>query len=525
MTKKDIITCALIGATLAGTTLTGMTGWYLARKDNASLKTEIAKLRREARVSSVMRSVSRQMEEIAIEQKEISDEQREEALQQTRISNELRERSEIERRNAISAQQEAIASERKALEAFNQAEEQRLLAEHQRIQAELAKRKADTLGFITLGQSLGSLALKQYYVGDMNMAKLLGYASYLFTSRYGGDLYNPTVFQALTLTSQSKNNWTDHEGAITNVDIFDNNTKLISVSNYGEIMQHDLTNKGMKSTMIFNDKKYDFRDVWVRDDGNIYAISRTGHLLIKTAKGIQILEITDIKNPFKLSKIGNQSLIVGEDAIGLLTRDNKIEKIRKLNIHITCCGKGGDHPILFDNNGRMHHVIRFDSIVTRKVPVLGKVTDYDATTSMNHQAFGMSDGTIFVINKQGDIRRLVGHRSRISKLRVKGQRVYSASYDGTVNLWDSESEKPEPITLYSGNSWVMHFIFDKKFNHIWVGDQNGNLIEAMISIPMMAEKIRSTLKRDMTLEEWNYYIGRNIRYESFQAPRRKEGTP
>ena len=32
MTKKTIITCALIGAILAGTTLTGFVGWYSAEK-------------------------------------------------------------------------------------------------------------------------------------------------------------------------------------------------------------------------------------------------------------------------------------------------------------------------------------------------------------------------------------------------------------------------------------------------------------------------------------------------------------
>lgn len=525
MTRKAIITCALVGATLAGTTLAGFMGWYAAEKKNSFLNNELTKLRREVRIAAVERSVSRQMEEIAIEQKDISDEQREEALQQTRIANELRERSEIERHNAVIAQQQALASERRALEAFDQAEEQRLLAEHQRLQAELAKRKTDTLGFITLGQSLASLALKQYYVGDMNTARLLSYAAYLFTNRYGGDLYNPNIFQALTLTSQSKNNWTDHEGAIMNVDIYDNNTKLISVSNYGEIMQHDISGNGMKSSMIFNDKKYDFRDVWVGYHDNFYAISRTGHLLIKTAKGLQIVELEGITHPFKFTKLGDKSLIVGEDAIILFNSDNKIEKVRKLNFHVTCCGKTGDHPVLFDDNGRMHHIIRIDSIVTRKVPILGHVTDYDTSSSTNHQAFGMSDGTIFVINKKGEIRRLVGHRSRISKVRVKGQRIYSSSYDGTVNLWNSESEKPEPITLYQGNSWIMHFIFDKKYDHIWVGDQKGNLIEAMISIPMMAEKIRKSLKRDMTLSEWNYYIGKNVRYESFQAPRRKEDKP
>ena len=80
MTKKTIITCALIGAILAGTTLTGFVGWYSAEKKNRYLNSELANLRRQMRIATVAKSVSRQMEEIAVEQKAISDEQREEAL-------------------------------------------------------------------------------------------------------------------------------------------------------------------------------------------------------------------------------------------------------------------------------------------------------------------------------------------------------------------------------------------------------------------------------------------------------------
>ena len=143
--------------------------------------------------SAVDRSISAQMEEIANQQREISDEQREEALQQTRVANEMRERSEAERHNAIIAQQNAIASERRALDAYDQAEQQRQIAEHQRIQAEFSKRVADTLSYLSLVRSLGSLSVNQYRAGNRDLATLLSYASYLFTSRYQGDVFYPTV--------------------------------------------------------------------------------------------------------------------------------------------------------------------------------------------------------------------------------------------------------------------------------------------------------------------------------------------
>lgn len=511
--------------TLTATTLTGFAGWYVSEKRNNQMNTELAQLRRQARISAVGKSVSRQMEEIAYEQKNISDEQREEAQQQTRLANELRARSEIERQHAIIAQQAAMASERKALDAYDQAEQQRIMAEHQRGQAEMAKRVADTLNYITLGRSLGSLAIKHYRAGNQELAKMLSYASYMFTERYQGDLYYPSVYQALSLASQSRSEWAKHEGAIMNMDMFANNNKLITVSDYGEIMLHEKKGNTLKTTPIFIDKNYDFRDVWVREDRNIYALSRTGHMFIITPnKDIKIIELQGMVHPFRISKLGNKTLVVAENTLALFNPDTyQIEDTRKLDYKVTCCARDGGQPVLFDNKGRMHYVKSFHEINTKKVPVLGIVTDFDTSSSMKYTVYGMSDGTVFLVNQKGEIRRLVGHRSRISKVKVSGKRVFSASYDGTLNLWISDSEKMEPIELYNDNNWIMHFTFDSSKDHLWVGDQKGNLVETTISIPLMADKIERSLKRNMTREEWNYYIGRNVKYEPLMAPIRKEG--
>ena len=46
-------------------------------------------------------------------------------------------------------------------------------------------------------------------------------------------------------------------------------------------------------------------------------------------------------------------------------------------------------------------------------------------------------------------------------------------------------------------------------------DQKGNITESLISIPMMRQMLKNRLKRNLTQEEWNYYIGKNIPYETF----------
>lgn len=516
MNRKEIISCAAIGLVLTGATLTGFAGWHASEMRNNSLQSELAELRKLERMSAVQKSVSRQMEMIAYDQKNISDEQREEALLQTRIANELREHSEAERHNAVVAQQAAQASEHKALEAFDQAERQRQIAEHQRIQAELSKRVADTLGFISLGRSLGSMAITQYYIGNQELADLLSYAAYHFTKKYGGDVYNPSVYQPLSLVSRSKTQWDVHEGAITNTKLLTKDGKnILTVSSYGEIQRHEKGGDHLKSKTLFFDKKYDFRNVYPDMDNNIiYALSRTGHMVIVTPKDIQILELKGVTNPFKMTPFGNNTLIIGENAIALFDpRQQKVTDIRHPNFHIVSSGSYNKAPRLFDDKGHMYEVRSLDNIVMMELPVKGVISGY--TANRRYQAFGTNDGTIYLMNRKGDIKKLVGHRSRISKLRFNGNSLYSSSFDGTLNMWAADSEKPEPVTLYSGNCWILHFSFDNDVNHLWVGDQKGNLSEVLVSMPVMVEAVKKKLKRDFTQSEWNYYMGQNVPYESF----------
>jgi hypothetical protein len=158
---------------LAGTTAVGYMKWKAEHQKVEDLQQQLAILKQHEMRSVIDRSVSAQMEDIANEQRKISDEKREEALQQTRIANEMRLRSEVERQNALIAERNAVASEKKALEASEVAEAQRQMAEHQRIQAEFSKRMADTLSYIALGRSLGSISTIQYQAGNDEVADLL----------------------------------------------------------------------------------------------------------------------------------------------------------------------------------------------------------------------------------------------------------------------------------------------------------------------------------------------------------------
>ena len=89
MKKGTIITGCLV-LLLVGTTAAGYIGWMSETQKVKTLQAQIEVMKKQELRSTVLRSVSAQMEEIANEQREISDEKREEALQRRKLKRHLR---------------------------------------------------------------------------------------------------------------------------------------------------------------------------------------------------------------------------------------------------------------------------------------------------------------------------------------------------------------------------------------------------------------------------------------------------
>ena len=276
----------------------------------------------------------------------------------------------------------------------------------------------------------------------------------------------------------------------------------------------------MNTDMLFKNKDYDFRDVNIdKATKTIYAISRSGQLVIipEEHKDIKIINIDKMDHPTKINYINdNNLLIIGEKSLAQFDKKRQIVRnVKQTPFRIIYSTRKQNLPIVFDDKGQMHLVKGLETFVTSKVPVPGKVTAYCESKNTGFEAYGMSDGTIWLVDPQGKTQKLIGHRSRISKLKMNGRRLFSSSYDGQVNLWITDNEKIEPMTLLQTNNWITCFTFDSSKNTFWMGDIKGNLTAVNISAPLMVKEIQKRLKRNLTTDEWNYFIGQNIPYETF----------
>ena len=486
-------------------------------EENKELKEQLAVLSKQEKQSAVMQRVNAQMEEIANEERRISEEQREAAVEQTKLAEQERRNAEQQRHEAEQERQNALIAESKAVEASKVAQHARAVAEQQRAEAEHSKRVTDTLSYITLGRSLGTVSLNQLQAGNAELADLLSFAAFTFTDRYHGDVYNPAVYQSLVMTSQSKSSWNKHKGTARCVVFRPNGNHFLTTSTYGEVMEHFLSNNQLNSKMLFSDKQFDFRAVYTGENKDIYAVDRNGRVLIITHDGQQ--KMLSLSNPDKLlgiTSIGNQLLVVGECTLSVIDPQQYIvSDTRKLNFRIVSFNRYDYSPVVFDNQGHMHVVRALNRLESSQVPFKGQVTAFASSKSKGLKAYGMRDGTIYLMQSNGKSVKLVGHRSQVTKIKINGNRIYSSGYDGNLMLWAADQEKIEPITLFTTQSWIMDFNFDNKKEYIWAVDQKGNITEAFISVPKMVDKLRNKLKRNLTQDEWDYYVGRNIPYERF----------
>ena len=515
MNRKNVV-IGCLGILLLASTTAGFLVWQTYSNRNKELEELVSRLQEQENYSVVDRMVSKQMEEIAYSQQQLSDERSKEAILQKEIAEEMTVRSETERQNAIRAQAAAEASAQEALESYQMAEQQKKEAIVQRSHAEHARQIADTLNYISLGRTLGSQSYAIYRAGDRELGNLLAYASYMFTHEYGGDLYGSSVFPALTQSAGGKTDWNIHNGSISDIDFMPGTDRLFSVSLYGEIYHHELKGGTLNSRRLFSDRQYRFRDAFASPAGKGYFVSYTGHLVIvRQDFSTMVLDLPGLTKPFKLEPIndGRQILIVGERNMALLdVATDRIAGSRQLGFNVTCCSRRDNKPVLIDSNGRMHLVNDMDHVTDEKVPVTGKVTSFAYSKSENLTAYGMSDGTIYLVDARGKVDKLVGHLSRITKMKFNGKRLYSSSFDGKLLFWMTSDSQIKPITLFQSNSWLTCFTFDNRTEFIWAGGLNGNISQYLISLPLIAQRLRSNVNRNLTKEEWDHYVGKGIPY-------------
>ncbi len=132
-------------------------------------------------------------------------------------------------------------------------------------------------------------------------------------------------------------------------------------------------------------------------------------------------------------------------------------------------------------------------------------------------AIGRERGDAILWNiEQKKLERLIsGHQSAITDINFSpnNQQLLTTSRDKTARLWDLSDSRKLPIVMDDHNDWVLTGSFDPSGRQIITGSKDEFIRTWPVDPQTLADRICSLLSRNMTIEEWNEFVGADIPYE------------
>ncbi len=142
-------------------------------------------------------------------------------------------------------------------------------------------------------------------------------------------------------------------------------------------------------------------------------------------------------------------------------------------------------------------------------------------------AVGGSEGLVRLWNLQQALREerkrdvaskailLRGHEDEINTLAFSpsGHMLASGSADNTVRLWDVRQPQASPIILLDHKTWIWSVAFSREGEHLLSAASDRTVLVWNAQPRALADLICAKTERNLTLEEWNYYLGPGLPYQ------------
>jgi WD40 repeat protein/energy-coupling factor transporter ATP-binding protein EcfA2 len=455
---------------------------------------------------------------------------------------EAQNQAELARQAALEAEhQKNIAQENLALATRQTkiAEQQRILAQQNAQKAISEQQKAEKASNDALRQRMLSIAqamaVKSLQIYDTVTRALVAQQSYMFNKEYQGnphshDVYDGLYYAVKNLYHDAYNSLKGHTDAVRSVGFSPDGKSMFTAGSDGKIMKWFLQN-GRYTGNLFFTNSFINKSLLISPNNKYLAV-------LSELPYIQLFNLADPMNAQPKRLFGHRgqiwAMVYMPDNINLISvgADSSIllrnietdkfyliaktpEKIKSLAVDST--GKfllGGDDKgqlHIWDLKKNMNHTVI-------KPKNFGKVQAVDISKNGKFMVAGDDKGTVKLWKIENAsfqlIANLTGHRARINDLKFsnKNDILASASFDGTVRIWNLANLDDQPIVLRDHNSWVWSVAFSQDDSHIIAGCVDNLIRIYPTDISEMANKVCTKLNRNMTPDEWNQFVARDILY-------------
>ena len=510
----------LVGIVVAGLVIAAayylgmMRGVETDEQRFVNMQAELQRLKEGEEKASVAKRVAEQMEEIARDQRMMSDAQRDSAEKQRLLAEEYAREAQRESELAREAEAKANAARQEAEAASQEAQRERAKAEEKELEALRSKNDADTLGYRNLARTLGNASVLARENDNLTLARKLALTSWYFQEKYGDDKYQAEVFRALVSDDVVETMSPSHS-AVYDIDVSSDDNSFVICTGYGEIMSW----KDRKLSMIFSDKKYDWRGMVQTSDG-VWALNFNGSLCYVSYSGRIVEYALPGTEYFMLKKRPDGKLMAcARHRVVMFDVQKRVPLVvrEELQKRFSVMAITHQEVLYFFSDGS----VGITELATGRYKALSSLggdvvtaAQYDRRTDMLY--IGLASGKIQVMKKGGVLyKQLTGHKAAIMgmTLVVKENLLLSIGRDKELHIWNLDRlEQVNNVvsTSYRFDVWPM--CIEAVGSKMLCGMSTGKITQWELSIKQLAKATRDRLKEGLSESEWNHYVGTRVKY-------------
>lgn len=474
--------------------------------------------------------------QVAETEKKEANEQRSEAEKQKSLAEYQRLLAE---ENSLEAQrQEMLALEnaneanlqkdiayRKSVEAW----QQKNRAENQMNIAETEKERADRLRKLSIAKSM---AVKSLQITDENLQSLLALQAYNFTRENSGnsndhDIYDGLYYALKNAKGKDFNTLKGHEKSVRAMTFSDDGKTLFSGGSEGKVLAWNLSTRNYS---IFSLPGFIIRSLSISPDGKYLAVGgETGIVKVyKTGSPGSMPAFTYKSHKGQVWKVlfEDNNTVISSGSDNRIVRKNlltdKEEVVAEINNRIKAlCYSRESHMLYVGTSRGELRSIRLNNLENvLHYTISGNTSILAITISPDNQtlAFGDEKGVsrLFSFRNKRITHTLTGHSSRINDIQYdkNGKYLASASFDGTIRLWNTDMLFDQPIVLKDHSSWIWTITFDNSGKHVISGCVDNMIRIWPTEAGSMSDDICQELERNLSKKEWERYVAKDIPYIS-----------
>lgn len=313
-----------------------------------------------------------------------------------------------------------------------------------------------------------------------------------------------------------------HSNTVTTIEFGADPNAYYSSSSDGRVLKWNLYNPKAIPEVIYESKNI-VRSLDISDDGRwmMVVFYQSGVALVSLEQkfGEEILSIEDPESVQTAVFMPNEQkyLIVTKDGAlkvkGFHTETQQVGKTESVVLSLTV-----------DENDGTIYAGTVDGILESwdKQTYFGyrlgspAINCLDISPDGKLLAIGRERGDAVLWNiEQKRLERLIsGHQSAITDINFSPDNLFllTTSRDKTARLWDLSDSRKLPIVMDDHDDWVMTGSFDPSGRQIITGSKDKFIRTWPVEPQVLADRICTFLNREMSMEEWNEFVGADIPY-------------